>query len=232
MKFGVVIFPGSNCDHDCYYVIKNVLKQEVEFIWFKEHKIDSFDAIILPGGFSYGDYLRPGAIASYSPIIKSLRKFAENGGLIIGICNGFQILVESGLLPGALMRNRSLKFICKKVHIRVENSETPFTNLLDKGRILSLPIAHAHGCFYADSETINEIESEGLVVFRYCDSSGQITEESNPNGSCNNIAGIINKEGNVLGMMPHPERACEDIMGSRDGLLIFESMVNYHARNK
>lgn len=232
MKFGVVIFPGSNCDHDCYYVIKNVLKQEVEFIWFKEHKIDSFDAIILPGGFSYGDYLRPGAIASYSPIIKSLRKFAENGGLIIGICNGFQILVESGLLPGALMRNRSLKFICKKVHIRVENSETPFTNLLDKGRILSLPIAHAHGCFYADSETINEIESEGLVVFRYCDSSGQITEESNPNGSCNNIAGIINKEGNVLGMMPHPERACEDIMGSRDGLLIFESMVKYHARNK
>ncbi len=232
MKFGVIVFPGSNCDHDCYYVIKNVLKQEVEFIWFREERLENFDAIILPGGFSYGDYLRPGAIASYFPIIKSLRKFSENGGLILGICNGFQILIEAGLLPGALLRNRSLKFICKKVYIRVENSKTPFTNLITPGRILSLPIAHAHGCFYADSKTIEKLESEGLVVFRYCDSNGEITEESNPNGSWNNIAGIISRDGNVLGMMPHPERAAEDIMGSCDGILIFESMVNHHGKHK
>ncbi len=226
MKFGVVVFPGSNCDHDTYHVVSKVIGQPVDFIWHKEEQIDRFDAIILPGGFSYGDYLRSGAIARFSPVMRSVRQFAEEGGLVMGICNGFQILCEAGLLPGALLRNRDLKFICEHINIRVERVDTPFTTACEPGQVLSLPIAHGEGNYFCDPETLDALEREGRVIFRYCDADGSVTDMSNPNGSLNNIAGICNSERNVLGLMPHPERAAESLLGSSDGRAIFLSMAD------
>jgi phosphoribosylformylglycinamidine synthase len=217
MKFGVVIFPGSNCDHDCYYAIKTVTGQPVEFIWHQETSVKGFDAVILPGGFAYGDYLRTGALAKFSPVMQAVGEFAGKGGLVIGICNGFQILTEAGLLPGALMRNSNMKYICKFLQIRTETTDTPFTNRLAKGQVLNVPIGHGEGNYFADEETLKELEGNGQVAFRYVE---------NPNGSIHDIAGIVNKGRNVLGMMPHPDRSSEQILGSTDGKLIFESMVN------
>jgi phosphoribosylformylglycinamidine synthase len=225
MKFGVVIFPGSNCDHDAYHVVSKVIGQPVDFIWHKDEEIDRFDAIILPGGFSYGDYLRTGAIARFSPVMKAIKDFARDGGIVLGICNGFQILCEAGLLPGALLRNRSLKYVCEHVNIRVERLNTPFTNGYRQGQVLSIPIAHGEGNYFCDEATRGELENQGRILFRYCDAGGAITDESNPNGSINNIAGITNREGNVLGMMPHPERASESALGSSDGRALFLSIA-------
>ena len=226
MKFGILVFPGSNCDHDCYYVIKHVLNCEAEFIWHKEKELRGFDVIIIPGGFSYGDYLRTGAIAKFSPVMKAVKKFAKNGRLIIGICNGFQILLEAGLLPGAMLRNRSLKFICKDIYIKVENTNTPFTNKCADKKVLKMPIAHAEGSYFANSVTLSSLIKNQQIIFRYSDKSGNITDSANPNGSAENIAGICNKEGNILGMMPHPERCAEAMLGNDDGRLIFESILN------
>ena len=217
MKFGVVIFPGSNCDHDCYYAIESVIGKPVEFIWHQDTSIKGIDAVILPGGFAYGDYLRTGALAKFSPVMKAIGEFASKGGLVYGICNGFQILTEAGLLPGALLRNVTMKYICKFVELRTETTNTPYTNLLRKGQILRIPIGHGDGNFYADAETLQGIEDNDQVVFRYVE---------NPNGSLHDIAGIVNEKRNVLGMMPHPDRSSEAILGSADGKLIFESMVN------
>lgn len=231
MKFGVVIFPGSNCDHDCYYVIESVIERPVEFIWHQETSVRGFDAIILPGGFSYGDYLRTGAIAKFSPIMGAVRDFASRGGLVIGICNGFQILTECGLLPGALLRNAGLKYICRYLHLRVETTDTPFTNTLERGQVLYIPIGHGDGNYFADEPTLKALEDRGQVVFRYATDQGRVTPESNPNGSLHNIAGIVNDKRNVLGMMPHPDRSSEELLGSTDGRLIFESMVHALARS-
>ena len=225
MKFGVVVFPGSNCDHDCYYAFESVLGRPVEFIWHQDTDLSAFDAVILPGGFSYGDYLRSGAIARFSPVMSSLREFADRGGLVIGICNGFQILMEAGLLPGALLPNVGLKYVCRYLYLRVETSATPFTSQLRNGQLLHIPIGHGEGNFYADADTVRHLEDSGQIVFRYVDDRGDPTIESNPNGSLNNIAGIVNSKRNVLGMMPHPDRSSEDILGSSDGRLILESMV-------
>ncbi len=227
MKFGVVIFPGSNCDMDSFYVIKEVLKEEVEYIWHQDTDLEGFDCIILPGGFSYGDYLRCGAIARFSPVMSAVRDFASKGGLVIGICNGFQILLEAGMLPGAMLRNTSLRFICKFVNVRVENDQTPWTNHAHKGMVLRIPIAHNEGNYTADEETIRRLEGEGRVILRYCDEKGEVTPESNPNGAMQNIAGICNREFNVFGLMPHPERSSEDILGSTDGKVIWDSVVEY-----
>jgi phosphoribosylformylglycinamidine synthase subunit PurQ / glutaminase len=227
MKFGVVIFPGSNCDHDAYHVISKVIGQPVDFIWHKDTEINGYDAIILPGGFSYGDYLRTGAIARFSPVMTPLKQYAAEGGLVIGICNGFQILCESGLLPGALLRNRGLKYICEHVNLRVEQTDSPFTGCYQKGNILSVPIAHGEGNYFCDDATLNELESENRIIFRYCESNGEITDAANPNGSIHNIAGICNRERNVLGMMPHPERAAEGALLSKDGRSVFLSMADY-----
>jgi len=217
MKFGVVIFPGSNCDHDCYYAIKTVTGKPVEFIWHQDTSVKGFDAVILPGGFAYGDYLRTGALAKFSPVMQAVREFADKGGQVIGICNGFQILTEAGLLPGALMRNSNMKYICKFLQIRTETTDTPFTNQLKKGQVLNVPIGHGEGNYFADEDTLKELEDNHQVAFRYLD---------NPNGSIHDIAGIVNKGRNVLGMMPHPDRSSEQLLGSTDGKLIFESMVN------
>lgn len=225
MRFGVVFFPGSNCEMDCQHVLREVLHEEADLLWHKEETISGYDAIVLPGGFSYGDYLRTGAIARFSPIMKAVERFAASGGLVLGICNGFQILCEAGLLPGALMRNRSLHFICRHAYIRVENPESAFTNACDPGQILLIPINHNEGCYYADQQTLRNLNQRGQVLFRYCDKSGDISESNNPNGSLENIAGIVGERGNVMGMMPHPERACEEILGSEDGRLIFSSMI-------
>ncbi len=225
MKFGVVIFPGSNCDQDAYFAVKDVLGQPVDFIWHQSTDVSGYDCIILPGGFSYGDYLRTGAVAKFSPVMNSIQDYAANGGKLIGICNGFQILCESGLLPGALISNNGLRFICKYVDLKVENNKTGFTNQCSEGQVLRVPIAHHGGNYYADPEIIKEMEDNGRVILRYCDSTGAVTQESNPNGSINNIAGIINKNGNVAGMMPHPERAVENILGSTDGVYILKSIV-------
>ncbi len=225
MRFGVVVFPGSNCDYDCYYVLRNVLQKEVSFIWHKEKNLSGYDCLVLPGGFSYGDYLRTGAIARFSPIMKSIEKFAKKGGLVIGICNGFQVLLEAGLLPGAMLRNKTLNFICKFVNIRVENNSVPYTYLCQQGQVLSIPIAHIEGNYYANDEIIESLEENNQIVFRYCDKRGELSEDSNPNGSKGSIAGICNREGNILGMMPHPERASESILSSDDGRLIFESLI-------
>jgi len=225
MRFGVVLFPGSNCEMDCQYVLREVLREEADLLWHKEERILGYDAIVLPGGFSYGDYLRTGAIARFSPIMKAVERFAASGGLVLGICNGFQILCEAGLLPGALMRNRSLHFICKYAHIRVENQKSAFSNACDRGQILIIPINHNEGCYYADQETLRRLNEDGQILFRYCGTDGEVSEASNPNGSLENIAGIMNEAGNVMGMMPHPERACERILGSEDGRLIFSSMI-------
>ena len=226
MKFGVIIFPGSNCDHDCYYAIESVIEKPVEFIWHEDTAVSGFDAIILPGGFAYGDYLRTGAIARFSPVMRAVLEFADRGGLVIGICNGFQILREAGLLPGALLPNVGMKYVCRFLHLRTETVATPFTNALAPGKILHIPIGHGEGNFYADEETLKRIEDDGQVAFRYVNAQGEATGEANPNGSLNNIAGIVNEKRNVLGMMPHPDRSSEQILGSVDGKLIFESMVN------
>lgn len=226
MKFGVVIFPGSNCDHDTYHVISKVIGQPVDFIWHKESEIDRFDAIILPGGFSYGDYLRCGAIARFSPVMRAVTEFAESGGLVIGICNGFQILCEAGLLPGALLRNRDLKFICEHVNVRVERADTPFTSACTQGEVLSIPVAHGEGNYFCDPQTLHELETEGRVILRYCTPAGDVNDAANINGSLNNIAGICNRERNVMGLMPHPERASESVLGSNDGRVIFRSMAD------
>lgn len=225
MKFGVVIFPGSNCDYDTYYVLKNIFKQKTTFLWHKEHDLKNVDCVILPGGFSYGDYLRSGSIAAFSPLMQEVKEFALRGGLVFGICNGFQILLELGLLPGAMLRNEKLKFLCQFVHIRVENNKTPFSHQAKKGQILKIPIAHFDGNYFASPETILEIKKNSQIVFRYSDAKGQLNEEANVNGSAESIAGLINKAGNVLGMMPHPERASEVLLGSEDGRIIFESII-------
>lgn len=225
MKFGVVIFPGSNCDYDCWWVVKEVLGEKVEFIWHKEKNLSGYDCIILPGGFSYGDYLRAGAIARFSPVMPEVVKFAHRGGLVIGICNGFQILLEAGLLPGAMRKNRDLLFICRYIYIRVENTHTPFTSLCKKGQVLHIPIAHFEGNYYVDSKTLLRLKKNDQIIFRYCNERGEVTEDANPNGSLEAIAGICNERRNVLGMMPHPERCAESILGSQDGKIIFESIV-------
>ncbi len=225
MKFGVVVFPGSNCDHDTYHVISKVIGQPVDFIWHKQDSVEGFDAIILPGGFSYGDYLRSGAIAHFSPVMQAIKKFADNGGLVLGICNGFQILCESNLLPGALLKNRDRKFICEYINVRVEHSETPYTSAYKAEQVLRIPIAHGDGNYFCDDETLAELESNQQIIFRYSESDGSITEAANVNGSRHNIAGICNRERNVLGLMPHPERAAEDVLGSHDGLAMFHSMT-------
>jgi len=216
MKFGVVVFPGSNCDHDAWYALSHNLGQQAEFIWHDSERLGDVDAVILPGGFSYGDYLRCGAIAKFSPVMKAVRRFAADGGLVLGICNGFQILVESGLLPGALVRNRGLKFICREVRLRIETTNSPFSGAGERGQVLRVPIAHGEGCYTADERTLDELEAEDRVVFRYVE---------NPNGAMRDIAGIVNRERNVLGMMPHPERASDPLMGSTDGLVVLQSMV-------
>ncbi len=226
MKFGVIVFPGANCDHDCYHALKHVHKQDVEFIWHKESSLKQFDVIVLPGGFSYGDYLRTGAIARFSPVMNAVCDFANHSGIVLGICNGFQILCESGLLPGALMRNNNLRFVCEFVNLRVENAESNFSNQCDRGEVLNIPVAHAEGLYYADASTLSELEADGQVLFRYCDASGDITAAANPNGSLKNIAGIMNKQGNVMGMMPHPDRSYESVLRSADGAKIFDSVIN------
>ncbi|MEJ7847977.1 MAG: phosphoribosylformylglycinamidine synthase subunit PurQ [Pyrinomonadaceae bacterium] len=225
MKFGVIVFPGSNCDHDAYHVVSKHVGQPVDFIWHKETDLGAYDAILIPGGFSYGDYLRAGALARFSPVMNALKDFAAKGKFVFGICNGFQILCEAGLLPGALMRNADLHFICKHVHVRVENGDTPYTSESEKGRVLSLPVAHAEGNYFCDEATLDSLEENGQIVFRYCDPDGELNASSNPNGALSSIAGICNKERNVLGMMPHPERACEELLGSNDGRDIFRSLT-------
>src|SRR5882762_44057 len=225
MKFGVVVFPGSNCDHDAFHAIGYVLQKPVEFIWHQSTDLHSCDAIILPGGFSYGDYLRTGAIARFSPVMNAIAKFAKSGGLVLGICNGFQILLEAGLLPGAMMRNSGLRFICRHVHIRVEDTNSPFTNTAHKAKVLKVPIAHSDGNYTCDESTLAELEKNRQVVFRYTSADGSDDAAGNPNGSTANIAGICNRERNVAGLMPHPERAVESALDSADGLVIFRSIV-------
>ncbi len=227
MRFGIVVFPGSNCDQDCFYVIKDILGQPVRYIWHKDKHVDNCDCIILPGGFSYGDYLRTGSIARFSPIMKPLMDFANKGGVVIGICNGFQILLEAALLPGAMLRNNNIHFICKYVYIKTENSNTIFTNSCKKGQTLNIPIAHNEGCYYIDERGHMELEANRQIVFRYCSREGIVSDKHNPNGAIDNIAGIVNKKGNVLGMMPHPERSAESVLGSSDGLFIFISMMKW-----
>ena len=225
VKIGIVVFPGSNCDHDAHYVAETIMGQDARLIWHKEASIGDVGIIILPGGFSYGDYLRCGAIARFSPVMKDVVRFANNGGLVIGICNGFQVLTEAGLLQGVLLRNKSLLFICKYLHLRVENANTKFTERCEQGDVLEIPIAHGEGNYLTDPETLKRIEDNQQVVFRYCDQLGNLTNEANPNGSINSIAGIINEAGNVLGMMPHPERASDPVLKHTDGRKIFESII-------
>ena len=225
MKFGVVVFPGSNCDHDAFYAIGNVLEKPVEFIWHQSENLANCDAVILPGGFAFGDYLRTGAIARFSPVMKSVEKFAKGGGVVLGICNGFQILCEAGLLPGAMMRNSGLRYICRHVNIRIEQTNTPFTSAAQKGQVLKMPIAHNDGNYTCDDATLAELEKNRQVIFRYTTPGGSDDNAGNPNGSMANIAGVCNRERNVAGLMPHPERAVESALGSSDGLVIFQSMV-------
>jgi phosphoribosylformylglycinamidine synthase len=225
-KFGVVVFPGSNCDHDTYYVLKNIFDLDVIFLWHKQSSLENCDVIILPGGFSYGDYLRTGAIARFSPIMNEVIRFANNGGYVLGICNGFQILLEAGLLPGIMIRNESLNFVCKDIYLKTENKETVFTRAINGQSALKVPIAHGEGNYFADESTLKELEDNNQIVFRYSERDGSVTNAANPNGSVKNIAGIINKSGNVLGMMPHPERSSDSVLGKTDGSLIFKSLVN------
>jgi phosphoribosylformylglycinamidine synthase I len=226
MKFGVLVFPGSNCDYDTYHVIKEIAHKPVTFLWHESEDLENCDAILIPGGFAYGDYLRAGAIAHFSPVMQSVKKFADSGGLVLGICNGFQILCESGLLPGALLRNAGLKYVCKQVHLRTETTDTPFTQTLKRGQVLQLPIGHMEGNYFCPPETLAELKRADRIVFRYVTPSGEATAEANPNGSLDNIAGVLNENRNVLGMMPHPDRSSEAILGSADGFLLFKSMVN------
>jgi phosphoribosylformylglycinamidine synthase I len=225
MKFGIIIFPGTWSDRDCHYALSDILKQKVDYIWHKETNLSEYDCIILPGGFSYGDYLRPGAIARFSPVMTSLEHFASRGKLVIGICNGFQILCESGLLPGILLRNDHLEYRCQWTYLKVENTSTVFTSQCQNGQVLKIPISHYEGRYYADDATLAELEADKHVIFRYATPTDEITESANPNGSLHNIAGIMNKKGNVLGMMPHPERACEPLLASSDGNIIWESII-------
>ena len=227
MRFGIIVFPGTWSDRDCYYVLDKVLTQKVRYIWHKETDLSDCDCVVLPGGFSYGDYLRAGAIARFSPVMGAVERFAAKGGLVFGICNGFQILCESGLLPGALLRNNHLQFRCQWVCLRVENDTSPFTSRCRSGQVLRIPISHYDGSYYADEATLAELEANRRVVFRYSTPEGEIIPEANPNGSLHNIAGIISKAGNVLGMMPHPERAGEDILGGIDGNLLWESICDF-----
>lgn len=225
-KFGVVVFPGSNCDHDTYYVLKKIFDLDVIFLWHKQSGLEDCDVIILPGGFSYGDYLRTGAIARFSPIMNEVITFANKGGYVLGICNGFQILLEAGLLPGVMIRNESLNFVCKDIYLNIENKETVFTKGINGKSALKVPIAHGEGNYFADESTLKELEANNQIVFKYSESDGSITSTANPNGSVRNIAGIINKAGNVLGMMPHPERSSDSVLGKTDGSLIFKALVN------
>ena len=225
-KFGVVVFPGSNCDHDAYYVLNKILDYDVKFLWHKDDELNNFDVIILPGGFSYGDYLRSGAIARFSPIMNKVVGFAETGGYVIGICNGFQILLEAGLLPGVMLKNQSLQFVCKDVYLKIENSDTAFTKGIKSKKPLKIPIAHGDGNYFADEATLKSLEENEQVLFRYSSADGIVNKKNNPNGSVANIAGIINKKGNVLGMMPHPERSSDPVLRKTDGSLIFKALVN------
>ena len=231
IRFGVVVFPGSNCDHDAYYACKKILDQDAVFLWHKEESLKGVDAVILPGGFSYGDYLRCGAIARFSPIMREVVRFANDGGTVLGICNGFQILQEAGLLPGVLLRNASLRFVCKYVHLKVENPATRFTNMYREGQVLSIPIAHGDGNFFTDPETLQSLRENNQILFRYSDPAGEVRDDVNPNGSLENIAGIVNEHGNVLGMMPHPERATDPVLGHTDGRAVFRSIVHWILTN-
>lgn len=225
-KFGVVVFPGSNCDHDTYYVLRKIIDVDVVFLWHKQTSLEDCDVLILPGGFSYGDYLRTGSIARFSPIMNEVIKFANGGGYILGICNGFQILLEAGLLPGVMIRNESLNFVCKDVYLKVENKNTNYTKAINGKTVLKVPIAHGEGNYFTDQKTLNELEDNQQIVFRYCLGDGTVSPDANLNGSVSNIAGIMNKKGNVLGMMPHPERSSDPVLGKTDGSLIFKSLVN------
>lgn len=231
MKFGVVVFPGSNCDHDAYHAVASVLRQPVEFLWHGSTELAACDAIILPGGFAFGDYLRTGAIARFSPIMRAVDRFAHQGGLVLGICNGFQVLLESGLLPGAMLRNQGLRFLCQYVNLRVETIDTPFTSAAARGQVLKIPIAHMEGSYFCDQNTLADLEQNDQIVFRYTTAAGELDERANPNGSLAAIAGICNRQRNVFGMMPHPERAVEASLGSKDGLVIFRSIVNRLAQS-
>ena len=226
MKFAVIEFPGSNCDHDAYHAARHVLGHDAEFVWHKETDLRGTDVVVLPGGFSYGDYLRTGAIARFSPVMQEVRRFADAGGPVIGICNGFQVLLEAGFLEGALLRNRGLKFLCRHVHVRVEQTGTPFTCGSSEGQVLRLPIAHGEGRYFAAPETVAALEANRQVVFRYCDAEGAADDAGNPNGSLHAIAGVCNRRRNIVGLMPHPERACESVLGSEDGRVVLESVVS------
>jgi len=225
MKFGVLVFPGSNCDHDTYNVIEKLVEQPVTFLWHASEDLQGCDAILVPGGFAYGDYLRTGAIAKFAPVMQSVSKFAKNGGLVMGICNGFQILCESGLLPGALMRNAGQHYICKQVHLRTETTDSPFTHGLSRGQVLQMPIGHMEGNYFCDADTLEKLKAEDRIAFRYATPEGEITAKANPNGSLENIAGVLSEGRNVLGMMPHPDRSSEALLGSADGLLLFKSLA-------
>ncbi|HEX8154276.1 MAG TPA: phosphoribosylformylglycinamidine synthase subunit PurQ [Thermoanaerobaculia bacterium] len=230
MKFGIVLLPGSNCDHDAVHVAKDVLGADAELLWHKDTDLKNADCVIIPGGFAYGDYLRAGALAKFAPIMEPIKRHAANGGLVFGICNGFQVLTEVGLLPGALMRNANLRFVSRDVYLRTEETDTPFTSQLDAGRVMRVPIAHGEGNYFADDATLDALERNRQVIFRYCDAEGRVLAEANPNGSARNIAGICNTSRNVLGMMPHPERCSESILGNADGLAVFQSIAAAFAR--
>ena len=227
VRFGVVVFPGSNCDHDAYHAVKHVLEQDARFIWHEEESVGDVDVVILPGGFSYGDYLRSGAIARFSPLMKDVMRFAEDGGLVFGICNGFQVLCEAGLLPGTLLRNESLRFVSKPTSLRVENADTPFTGALRRGQVITIPVAHGEGRYYAEDDVLDRLEADDRIVFRYSTAEGAVTADANPNGSVRNIAGIVNDRGNVCGLMPHPERCVESLIEGTDGRLLFESLIQH-----
>jgi phosphoribosylformylglycinamidine synthase len=227
VRFGVVVFPGSNCDHDAYHAAKHVLGQDARFIWHEEESVGDVDAVIIPGGFSYGDYLRSGAIARFSPIMQDVVRFAEEGGLVLGICNGFQILCEAGLLPGTLLRNESLRFVSKPTTLRVENADTPFTGALQPGQVVTFPVAHGEGRYYAEDDVLDRLDANDQILFRYSTPDGTLTDDANPNGSVRNVGGIINEDGNVCGLMPHPERCVEAMIGGTDGRFIFESLIEY-----
>lgn len=229
MKFGVAVYPGSNCDYDTYRVIRDVLKEDVNLIDYRETDLSGFDCVILPGGFSFGDYLRPGTLAAHTPLTGAVKNFADKGGIVIGICNGFQVLTEAHLLPGALMPNVHGKFVCRHQYLRVENTDNPFTNQCEEGQILKIPIAHHDGNYFVDEQTLTKMEENGQIILRYCDEYGNITQEANPNGSIKNIAGITNERKNVFGLMPHPERAAESILGTEDGLYILRSILEYYS---
>ena len=226
MRFGVVVFPGSNCEHDVYHVAKHLLGHDASFIWHKDTAFAGVDCVVLPGGFAHGDYLRCGAMARFSPIMGAVKQFAERGGMVFGICNGFQVLTEAGLLPGALVRNAGLQYVCRDVHLRAERQDTPFTCRIKPGTVLTIPIGHGEGCYFAPDHVVQELEKKRQVVFRYCDAEGEVTAEANPNGSLHAIAGVCNEKGNVLGMMPHPDRCAEEVLGNTDGRRMFDSIVH------